>query len=349
MRDFDFLVIGGGIAGMLHALRVAKHGRVALLAKRGLDESNTAQAQGGLAAVWDTNDSTEDHVADTIKAGAGLCEPSVVRTVVGEGPHYLRELIELGVEFSRDSKGDYALGLEGGHSHRRVLHAADSTGREIVRALSATVQEHPQIEVFENHYAIDLLVDEKIGLARGQAQCWGAYVLDTVERQIHTFRARTTLLATGGAGKVYLYTSNPDIASGDGIAMAYRAGCRVADMEFIQFHPTCLYHPEAKSFLVTEAMRGEGAVLRRPDGSSFMLEHHERAELAPRDIVARAIDYEMKANGFDNVLLDITARGRTFIEERFPAIYQRCRTYGIDPPTTPSPWYRRRTTCAAAS
>ncbi|MFN2375826.1 MAG: L-aspartate oxidase [Candidatus Binatia bacterium] len=340
MRDYDYLVIGGGIAGMTFALRAAGQGRVALLTKREIEDSNTDWAQGGVAAVWDPEDSGESHVADTLEAGAGLCNRQVVELVVEEGPARIRELIELGVRFSPrqgGAPGEYDLGLEGGHSHRRILHAADRTGQEIVRGLSERVRSHPNIEVFENRFAIDLLIDEKFGYAGGRPQCWGAYVLDTSDGSVESFTARATLLATGGTGKVYLYTSNPDVASGDGIAMGWRAGCRVADMEFIQFHPTCLYHPAAKSFLVTEAMRGEGAVLRTPDGHAFMASYDPRAELAPRDIVARAIDREMKRKGFDNVLLDVTSLGADFLKKRFPVIYERCLSYGIDITTTPIP------------
>jgi len=342
MRDYDFLVIGGGIAGMTFALEAAREGRVALLAKRSLEDSNTNWAQGGVAAVWDPEDSPRFHAADTIEAGAGLCNRRVVDLVVEEGPERIRELIELGVRFSLKRENgtataDYDLGLEGGHSRRRVLHAADHTGQEIVRGLSEAVRRNDNIDVFEDRFAIDLLIDEKFGFASGRPQCWGAYVLDTTSGVVEAFTARATLLATGGTGKVYLYTSNPDVASGDGIAMGWRAGCRVADMEFIQFHPTCLYHPDAKSFLVTEAMRGEGAVLRTPDGNPFMKAYDSRAELAPRDIVARAIDREMKRRGFDNVLLDVTSLDADFLKERFPVIYQRCLGYGIDITTTPIP------------
>jgi L-aspartate oxidase len=342
MRDYDFLVIGGGIAGMTFALKAAAQGRVALLAKRELEDSNTNYAQGGVAAVWDPEDTPASHAADTIEAGAGLCNRRVVDVVVEEGPARIRELIDLGVRFSpRKENGaagvDYDLGLEGGHSHRRILHAADHTGQEIVRGLAAAVRANANIEVLENHFAIDLLIDEKFGYAAGRPQCWGAYVLEIETGRVTAFTARTTLLATGGTGKVYIYTSNPDVASGDGIAMAWRAGCRVADMEFIQFHPTCLYHPAAKSFLVTEAMRGEGAVLRTPDGHAFMKDYDPRAELAPRDIVARAIDSEMKRRGLDNVLLDVTSLGAEFLKERFPVIYQRCLGFGIDITTMPIP------------
>jgi len=338
MPTYDYLVIGSGIAGLFYALESARNGRVALVTKRAIDDSNTAWAQGGVAAVWSDEDSFDSHIEDTLGAGAGLCNEDVVRTVVSEGPARIRELIGLGVPFSHKLDGDeYDLGLEGGHSHRRVLHVADRTGEELVKTLVRSVRATPTIDVFENHHAIDLLVDEKFGLAQGGARCWGAYVLDAETGAVVTLTARATLLATGGAGKVYLYTSNPDIASGDGIALAYRAGCRVADLEFMQFHPTCLYHPRAKSFLVTEAMRGEGGILKRPDGTPFMHLYDPRRELAPRDIVARAIDGEMKRNGFDNVFLDVTSLGSTFIRRRFPLIYERCLEFGIDITREPIP------------
>ncbi len=333
MRAYDYLVIGSGIAGLSFAHKAAANGRVALITKRTLEESNTAYAQGGVAAVWSSDDSVEAHTRDTVEAGAGLCNESVVRGVVEEGPARIQELIDLGAEFTRSgdpSRELYDLGLEGGHSVRRVLHAADHTGREIVAALVRAVRLDPNIDVFENHHAIDLLIDQKFGFGHGVPQCWGAYALDFNSGKVHTFTARATLLATGGAGKVYLYTSNPDVASGDGLAMAYRAGCHIANMEFIQFHPTCLFHPEAKSFLVTEAMRGEGAKLRRPDGSAFMAAYDDRAELAPRDIVARAIDQEMKRNAYENVYLDVTSLDEDFIKSRFPVIYEKCLEYNIN-------------------
>jgi L-aspartate oxidase len=332
MFEYDFLVIGSGIAGLTFARKAARHGRVALVTKRELEESNTAYAQGGIAAVWGGDDTIESHVDDTLAAGAGLCNQAVVEAVVTEGPRRVEELIELGVRFSGNGRqdGEYDLGLEGGHSHRRILHAADHTGREISLALARAVRADPDIDVFEHHHAVDLLIDQKFGIAQGRPQCWGAYVFDFSTQRVEKFTAHATLLATGGTGKVYLYTSNPDVASGDGLAMAYRAGCRVADLEFIQFHPTCLYHPEAKSFLVTEAMRGEGAKLRRPDGTAFMASYDVRGELAPRDIVARAIDQEMKRNAFEYVLLDVTALGRDFLRRRFPQIYDRCMSFGID-------------------
>lgn len=340
MLSFDYLVIGSGITGLSFALKAAETGSVAIVTKRGLCDSNSATAQGGVATVWSAEDSAESHVRDTLEVGHGLCSESVVRSTVAEGPARLRELIELGVAFSRSSESDrdYDLALEGGHSHRRVLHVADHTGLAIVEVLGELVRAHPRIEVLENRNAIDLLIDEKFGLTRDGPQCWGAYVLNAESGSIETLSAHATLLATGGAGKVYLYTSNPDIASGDGLAMAYRAGCRVANLEFIQFHPTCLFHPQAKSFLITEAMRGEGAVLRRPDdGQPFMANYHPKAELAPRDIVARAIDLEMKRSGYDNVLLDITGRGGDFIRERFPLIHERALSLGIDIVKDPIP------------
>jgi len=335
---FDYLVIGSGLAGLSFALKAAASGSVALVTKTRLEESNTSHAQGGIAAVWSEQDDVEQHVRDTLAAGAGLCDEAIVRTVASEGPDRIRELISLGVEFSRNSdSGDYDLALEGGHSQRRILHAADHTGSEIVRALAAAVRQQSAIQIFEGHHAVDLLIDQKFGFVRGAPQCWGAYVLDTTTNEVLNFHARATVLATGGAGKVYLYTSNPDVASGDGIAMAYRAGCRVGDLEFMQFHPTCLYHPQAKSFLITEAIRGEGAVLRRPDGSAFMRDYHPRGELAPRDIVARAIDSEMKRSGFDNVLLDVSHLGGEFLRQRFPHVYRQCADFGIDIAAEPIP------------
>jgi L-aspartate oxidase len=343
MKTYDYLVIGSGITGLSFAVKAATRGSVALVTKRSLIDSNTAWAQGGVAAVWGEDDSVESHVRDTLEAGAGLCDENIVRGIVAEGPERIAELIEIGVCFSRktgsdsDAAAEYDLGLEGGHSRRRVLHAADQTGAEIVRALAEAVRTSPSIDIFENHHGVDLLIDEKFGLSKGQPQCWGAYVLDADSGQVETIGARATLLATGGGSKVYLYTSNPDTASGDGIAMAYRAGCRVGDMEFIQFHPTCLFHPQAKTFLVTEAMRGEGALLERPDGTPFMADYHPRAELAPRDIVARAIDQEMKRGGYDNVLLDVRSLGDDFLKRRFPQIYERCAAFGIDIAHEPIP------------
>lgn len=334
----DFLIIGSGIAGLSLALKAAVRRTVTLVTKDRLPESNSAYAQGGIASVWSTDDSFDAHIHDTLRAGADICHPEVVEAVVREGPERIRELIALGTNFSRRNGNgsdaeEYDLGLEGGHSYRRILHAADATGQEIIRALVAAVRQHANIRIFEKHMGIDLLT------TRGSAgkECWGAYVLDLETNRVATFTARVTVLCTGGAGKVYLYTSNPDVATGDGLAMAYRAGVPVANLEFFQFHPTCLYHPHAKSFLVSEALRGEGAVLRRPDGTPFMAEYDERAELAPRDVVARAIDTEMKTHGFESVLLDISHREADFLRQRFPVISERCLEFGIDLTTDPIP------------
>src|SRR5262249_5878560 len=285
--ESDFLVLGSGIAGLTCALECARAGRVVLITKDRLPESSSRYAQGGIASVWSPEDSFEAHIADTLVAGDGLCHRETVEAVGREGPDRVRDLIALGTNF--DLRGDpedreYDLGREGGHSKRRILHALDATGREVIRALGEAVRAVPDIEIRENHLAVDLLLERGPG-----STCWGASVLDRAPRDVHRFVARTTFLCTGGAGKVYLYTSNPDVATGDGVAMAYRAGASVANMEFFQFHPPCLYHPQAKSFLVTEALRGEGAILRRPDGEPFMARYDPRAELAPRDLVGRAI------------------------------------------------------------
>jgi L-aspartate oxidase len=336
--ESDTLVIGGGIAGLFFALKAAARGTVTLLAKNQLPESNTAYAQGGIASVWSPEDSFSAHVEDTLDAGAGLCHRDIVELVVREGPDRIRDLIALGTSFSMradQEDREYDLAREGGHSHRRILHASDATGREIVRALIAAVRAEPRIHVFENHIAIDLML-EGAGAAE-PTTCWGAYALDQETREIRSFVARATVLATGGAGKVYLYTSNPDIATGDGIAMACRAGAAIGNMEFFQFHPTCLYHPLAKSFLLTEALRGEGAVLKLPDGTPFMKRYDARAELAPRDIVARAIDHEMKVHGYEHVYLDISQRDPEFVRSRFPTLYARCLDFGLDMTKGPLP------------
>ena len=342
MQQYDFLVLGSGIAGLCYALKVAPRGRVAIVTKKNKAESNTNYAQGGVAAVTSKEDSVEMHVRDTLAAGAGLCKEQVVRTIVQEGPPRIQELIELGMKFSeREASApngvrELDLGKEGGHSKRRILHAKDVTGREIERALLAAAARQPNIRIFENHMAIDLVTTQKLGVV-GENRCLGAYVLDKNAGKVHTFAAPVTLLATGGCGKVYLYTTNPDIATGDGVAMAYRAGAGIANMEFVQFHPTCLYHPRAKSFLISEAVRGEGGVLKTIDGKEFMDWYHPLKSLAPRDVVARAIDSEMKKSGADYVVLDITHRPAAFVIERFPNIYQTCLQYGIDITREPIP------------
>ena len=337
-NSYDFLVTGGGISGLTFALEAAEHGSVAVLFKKAVFESSTWYAQGGIAAVQTPDDSQELHLEDTLIAGAGLCDEEVARIVVTEGPKRVEELIARGAQFDKDQEGDgYDLHKEGGHSKRRILHNADRTGKEIQRALMSAARHHRNIEFLADTSAIDLITSHKISKKKeGKNKVVGAYLLDD-QGKVRTVRAKKVLIATGGAGKVYLYTSNPDVATGDGIAMCYRAGVSVANMEFFQFHPTCLYHPKAKTFLITEAMRGEGAVLRRINGERFMDSYHEKAELAPRDIVARAIDFEMKAHGEDFVLLDITHKSPEFIKEHFPTIYEQCLNYGIDITTEPIP------------
>jgi L-aspartate oxidase len=336
----DFLVIGGGVAGLTFALEAASRGEVMILTKRSLFDSATAWAQGGIAAVLDPSDSFEAHTRDTLEVGCGLARPEVVEMVVRDGPSRVRQLMEVGARFSTaggpidDPDAHLDLTREGGHSARRVVHAGDITGREVQRALVEAVLQHERIRVFEDHMAIDLVDVSKLGGPRGVA---GAYALDAATGLVHTFVARATVLATGGAGKVYLYTSNPDTASGDGMAMAYRVGAELANLEFFQFHPTCLFHPEAKSFLISEALRGEGGVLRLADGTPFMQRHHDQGDLAPRDVVARAIDYEMKRGGDSCVFLDMSARTAGYLRERFPNIHARCLEYGIDMTREPIP------------
>ena len=321
----DVLIIGSGASGLSLALQLAGQAHVVVISKADVKEGATFYAQGGVSAVLDAEDSVESHINDTIDTGCGLCKSDVVEFVVENGRKSIGWLIDLGVNFTRlpNSEGqEFHLHQEGGHSHRRVLHAADSTGKAIESTLENCTRAHSNIELFEFHTSLDLIIRD--------GRCVGAYVYDQVNDRVRVFRSRCTVLATGGAGKVYLYTSNPDICTGDGIAMAWRAGCRVANMEFVQFHPTCLYHQEAKSFLISEALRGEGAQLLLPDGSRFMEKFDARGELAPRDVVARAIDHEMKRLGSDYVYLDISHRGKDFVIDHFPAIYARCIQYGFD-------------------
>lgn len=339
--ETDYLVIGSGVAGLSFALKSAGSGTVAVVTKRETAESSTRYAQGGIASVLSEKDSFESHIEDTLAAGAGLCHRDVVEQVVHSGPGRIRELIEIGVKFTRRegrNRDEYDLTREGGHSRRRIIHAADLTGAEVERGLLEACRRKKTIRFFEHHAAIDLITTEKIkGAKKLPPRCLGAYVLSTRTGEVHTFSAKIVVLATGGSGKVYLYTSNPDVATGDGVAMAFRAGCPVANMEFMQFHPTCLYHPEAKSFLISEALRGEGAVLKRVDGSRFMRLYHPREELAPRDIVARAIDHEMKVHGYDHVCLDISHLKSSFVQKRFPNIYKTCKNFGIDITRRPIP------------
>ena len=338
-KHFDVLLIGGGAAGLSLALRLAPNARIALATKGPLPEGATLYAQGGISAVWDREDSIESHIADTLNTGAGLCDEAVVRYTVERGRDAIQWLIDQGVPFTRETRPDgtldYHLTREGGHSHRRILHAADATGRAIEMTLEQQARRHPNIHLFENHIAIDLITGKKLGLTDNR--CHGAYLFDREHGHVKALRAKFVVLATGGAGKVYLYSSNPDVSTGDGIAMAWRAGCRVANLEFIQFHPTCLYHPKAKSFLITEAIRGEGGRLLLPDGSPFLEKFDPRAELAPRDIVARAIDYEMKRLGAECVYLDISHKPADFIKSHFPGVYARCLEYGFDMTKEPIP------------
>ncbi len=334
----DLLVIGSGIAGMTLALDAADHAEVVVVTKRERSESNTNYAQGGIAAVMSDEDSAEAHKRDTLVAGAGLCHEVAVEKCVNEGPERLRELIARGARFDM-SGAELDLTREGGHSARRVVHHADATGHEVQRALVAACERHPNIRFLEHHTAIDLIMLTAFG---GPDHCVGAYVLNGAASSdsrhvVETVLARETVLATGGAGKVYLYTTNPDVATGDGVAMAYRAGAEIGNMEFYQFHPTCLYHPAAKNFLISEALRGEGAILRLPNGTPFMERHDPRKELAPRDIVARAIDFEIKRGGLDCVHLDISHKPAEWIRARFPTIAENCHSWGIDITAQPIP------------
>jgi L-aspartate oxidase len=340
--ETDFLVLGSGIAGLSFAIKASKLGKVAIVTKKERFESNTNYAQGGIAAVHDRTDSFDEHVRDTLACGDGLCRDDVVRFVVAEGPDRIAELVRWGVAFTRSENNEtsvYDLGREGGHSKRRVLHAKDLTGREIERALIEKTAACKNIQIYENHIAIDLIMKSRLTGRRKTTpdSCLGAYVFDIQRNEVHTFRAKFVILATGGAGKVYLITTNPDIATGDGIAMAYRAGAQVANMEFMQFHPTCLYHPDAKSFLISEAVRGEGGILRLKNGATFMEKYHPMKSLAPRDIVAKAIDRELKVSGDYYVLLDISHKNPDFIRNRFPNIHEECLKFGIDMTREPIP------------
>jgi L-aspartate oxidase len=336
MIETDYLVIGSGLAGLYFALDASRDGTVTIVTKKAPDDANTAWAQGGIAAVFAAEDSFEKHVADTLVVGDGLCHKDVVELCVREAPRHIRALAEeYGATFGKMPDGSFELGREGGHTARRIVHAKDATGREVERALLAAVASRgDRIRVLEDHIAVDLLNQAKYG---GPAACFGAYVLDRRTGEVETVVSRATVLATGGSGKVYLYTTNPDVATGDGVAMAYRAGARVGNMEFTQFHPTCLYHPYAKSFLITEAARGEGGVLKLRDGSTFMERYHEMKSLAPRDVVARAIDSELKRTGDDYVVLDMTHLSADFVRDRFPTIAGRCLELGIDITHDPIP------------
>ncbi|SCK29834.1 L-aspartate oxidase [Vogesella sp. LIG4] len=334
---FDVLIIGSGLAGMTLALHLAEKKKVGLITKRDLLEGSSSYAQGGIAAVLDNSDSIQEHIHDTLVAGAGLCNEDTTRFIVENSKEAIDWLVDLGVPFTRDDSHQtgFHLTREGGHSHRRIIHAADATGAAVTSTLGQKIKAHPNITLLEDYIAIDVITSRKLGL-EGK-RCFGVYALDKIGDHVITIAANHTILASGGAGKVYLYTTNPDTATGDGIAMGWRAGCRVGNMEFIQFHPTCLYHPHSKSFLISEAVRGEGGILRLPDGTRFMPQHDERAELAPRDVVARAIDFEMKKHGLDCVYLDISYKPASFIQEHFPNIYAHCLELGIDITQQPIP------------
>src|ERR1700693_4926466 len=339
MKEYDFVVIGSGIAGLSFALKAAKHGSVAVITKRKGADSNTAWAQGGIACVTSDEDSFELHVRDTLDAGAGLCDEQVVRTIVMEAPARIQDLVELGLHFDeREVSGhrEFDLGREGGHSKRRVLHVRDVTGKEIENVLLRELGRQSHVDLLENHMAVDLITAAKLGLA-AEDRCLGVYVLDEQTGEVETIRSDRIMLATGGCGKVYLYTTNPDIATGDGVAMAWRAGATVANMEFVQFHPTCLFHPKAKSFLISEAVRGEGGILRNNRGEDFMKRYDSRGSLAPRDIVARAIDAEIKRTGAKCMYIDITHKPAAFLRDRFPNIFETCTSLGIDMTRQPIP------------
>ncbi len=340
MIESDFLVIGSGVAGLSYALRVADYGTVAIITKKETVESNTNYAQGGIAAVMAPDDSYESHIKDTIDAGAGLCDPDVVEFVVKEGPERVRELMSFGAEFTRRN-GSLHLGREGGHTADRIVHAADTTGRVVERTLLDQARAHPNIEIYEYHFAVELITEHHLGQyvsrLRPDVHCFGAYAYDTTSDVVKTFLAKSTLLASGGSGQVYLHTTNPEVATGDGVAMVYRAKGRVANMEFVQFHPTTLFHPDSDSFLISEAVRGAGGRLFNQSGDRFMLDYDPRGELAPRDIVARAIDDQLKQRGEEFVLLDISHRPSTEISEHFPHIHETCLKHGIDISQQPIP------------
>jgi len=344
IQKTDFLVIGSGIAGLSYALKVAKFGKVTIITKKQIKKTNTALAQGGVAAVFSDQDSFDLHIQDTLASGDGLCNPEVVAMVVKDGPERIRELVKFGAAFNKAGHGEYdfSLGQEGGHSAKRIVYAHDLTGKEIEDTLVRNVEADENITILEDHVAVNLITFSssiRSGLLVTQHEnvCCGAYVLNNQTGKIETFYSGITLLATGGASKVYLYTSNPDIATGDGIAMAYRAGASVANLEFVQFHPTCLFHPEAKNFLISEAVRGEGAILVDSKGRRFMDKYSPDQELACRDVVARAIDSELKKTGADSVFLDITHKDPEFVKKRFPNIYSKCLEYGIDMTKEPIP------------
>ncbi len=343
--NFDVAIVGSGLAGLSVALHLAENKKIAVISKRTLRDGASDWAQGGIAAVLDSTDSIDQHVSDTLIAGAGICDEKATRFIVEHSRKAIEWLIKQGVPFTKDESTElgYHLTREGGHSQRRIIHAADATGHAVQLTLEQRVREHPNITLLEHHFAIDLITTDKLHLKGEASRCLGLYVQDVLTGKVMTINASQTVLATGGAGKVYLYTTNPDTATGDGIAMAWRAGCRMANMEFIQFHPTCLYHPYAKSFLISEAVRGEGGLLKLPAsagsvaGQRFMPQHDERGELAPRDVVARAIDFEMKKRGLDHVDLDITHQSPAFLKEHFPTIYARCLEFGIDITRQPIP------------
>ena len=343
MQQFDVLIIGSGLAGLTVALKVAAEKKVCLVSKRKINDNSSSWAQGGIAAVLRDNNSDDDsieaHIQDTLIAGAGLCDKEITHQVVSHAKETVEWLIAQGVPFTREEDDSgYHLTREGGHSHRRIIHAADATGNAVQVTLAQQVLNHPNITVLEDHIAVDLITSRKLGIDNEETpSCLGAYVLNNKTGKVITIAAQNTVLATGGAGKVYLYTTNPDVSTGDGVAMAWRVGCRVANMEFIQFHPTCLFHPKAKSFLISEAVRGEGGILKLPNGSKFMPQHDDRGDLAPRDVVARAIDFEMKKRGLDCVYLDISHKPADFVISHFPTIYRRCMELGIDITKEPIP------------